>query len=167
MTEQLNDTALDQEFWYFAKNEKGTFDLEMRGLSGMKIKTLITLPKITRVQTEFCTEYDAELFMYLSAIYSQLRSNDEERYLKVVTSIVASSRYNTPLIVNKEDHFEHVNWSDLHIGSVVKMNINDSIINMFVTGLFSNSMQGVIMTQRKIAPLELYQNIYVRDFNVT
>lgn len=160
--------CMESPFWYFKKDPGKGFTLELRGLLTTPIRTNITVDKITRLQAEFCSELEIELIHALKPISNDFNSlkdidNNDMGPYAYIAQILGATRYETPLMLNGNHHFDHVVLGELYIGDVIEVDINKVDVKLFITGIFDDSLQAVILSEQSSNVFKPFQNLYVRD----
>lgn len=159
---------INTPFWYFYKNEGIGYTLELRGLISTPIQTSITLDKVTRLNAEFCSELEIELIHALKPIASDLTKDNESAnsnllFYAYIAQALGATRYAPPLILDARDHFNHIVLGELYIGDVIEVDINKVDIKLFITGIFDDSLQAVVLNDMGTTVFKPFQNLYVRD----
>tara|TARA_B110000211_G_scaffold188405_1_gene214249 strand:+ start:25585 stop:26079 length:495 start_codon:yes stop_codon:yes gene_type:complete len=159
---------IDSPFWYFNKNLEKDFTLELRGLLTTPIRTNIKVDKITRLQAEFCSELEIELIHALKPIANDFTfvkdiDNDDMGPYAYIAQVLGATRYEPPLMLNGGHHFDHVVLGELYIGNVIEVDINKVDVKLFITGIFDDSLQAVILSEQNSNVFKPFQNLYVRD----
>lgn len=159
--------CIDTPFWYFNKNKHHGFTLELRGILATPIKTSITIDKITRLQAEFCSELEIELMHSLikNIVDTTSPSSEVESELDsytLVAQVLGSTRYETPMMINANDHFKNIALGELYVGDIIDVDIDEIDVQLFITGIFDDSLQAVILNYSN-SVFKPFQNLYVRD----
>lgn len=157
----------DIPFWYFKKNKTAGYTLELRGLYPIPIKTNVVIDEITRLKAEFCSELEIELIHALlqnieaESTEADHLMSDLERFTFIAQAL-GSTRYKTPLVLDTT-HLSGIVLGELFIGDVIEMDLKDNDVRLFITGIFDDSLQAVVLNSSNDNVFKTFQNLYLRD----
>jgi hypothetical protein len=158
---------LDSPFWYFQKNKDDTFSLQLRGLISTPITTHVHRSQITRLKAEFCSDLEIELMHCLGqravSLNDITHSHKETKPYQYMAEVLASMRYETPKMLAAKNHFQHLVLGELELGDIVNIDLEETSIDMFITGIFDDSLQAVILNNTGKSQFKPYQSLFIKD----